>query len=334
MIKAVYFQNIVSRPNDIPANPFIKSQLQTYMDKRPSRKEKGKAPVMQPKQIQKALAKISNKHEGVSIETISLQDTLLVEAMYSCGEKSEILQEVLRTDLTFQNGEFTNLPFHIKLLLDNFQAAFTLKQKPLFPKTLKALELHLVSTSAFIEALGSQLLGKEDGDSNSIKTKSYSLKNYLMGTSFSKLHPKIKQKTRLAIRTLPPEIQHNILTHKAMTSSHDKWMSYFKILVSTVFIRTKDMTDAIWLSHKATWYESFGEAERVYDGHHPYLGLLINTETEDPVICDPLWLSKMLEAGFVSKLIITSGIQISLFPKVIQEATAQIGGLNYMKLTI
>ena len=132
MIKAVYFQNIVSRPNDIPANPFIKSQLQTYMDKRPSRKEKGKALVMQPKQIQKALAKISNKHEGVSIETISLQDTLLVEAMYSCGEKSEILQEVLRTDLTFQNGEFTDLPFHIKLLLNNLRAAFTLRQKPLF----------------------------------------------------------------------------------------------------------------------------------------------------------------------------------------------------------
>ena len=57
------------------------------MDKRLSRKERGKAPVVQPKQIWKALAKILNKHEGVSIETISLQDTLLVEAMYSCGEK-------------------------------------------------------------------------------------------------------------------------------------------------------------------------------------------------------------------------------------------------------
>ena len=45
--------------------------------------------------------KISDKHEGVSIERISLQDTLLAEAMYSCGEKGEILQEVLRTDLTF-----------------------------------------------------------------------------------------------------------------------------------------------------------------------------------------------------------------------------------------
>ena len=94
------------------------------------------------------------------------------------------------------------------------------------------------------------------------------------------------------------------------------------------------MTDVIWLSNKATWYESFGEAERVYDRHHPYLGLLINTETKDPVICDPLWFSEMLEAGFISKLILTSGIQISLFPKVIQEAATQIGGINYMKLTI
>ena len=42
----------------------------------------------------------------------------------------------------------------------------------------------------------------------------------------------------------------------------------------------------------------------------------------------------MLEAGFISKLIITSAIQISLFPKVIQEAVAQIGGLNYMRMEI
>ena len=172
--------------------------------------------------------KISDKNEGVLIETISLQDTLLAEAMYSCGGKSELLQEVLRTDLIFQDREFTNLPFHIKLLLDNLQAAFTFKQKPLFQKTLKALELHLVSTSAFIEALGCQLPGKEDGDSSSTKTELQSLISYLMGTSFSKLHPKIQQKTRLAIRTLPPEIQQNIPTHKVVTSSYDRWMYLFK----------------------------------------------------------------------------------------------------------
>ena len=128
-------------------------------------KGKGKALAVQPKEkeIQKASMKTLDRHEGVSIETISLQDTLLAEAMYSCGGKSEILQEVLCTDLTFPDGEFTDIPFYIKLLLNNLQAAFTLRHKPLFQKTLKALELHLVSASSFI----CQLPGKEDGDSSS-----------------------------------------------------------------------------------------------------------------------------------------------------------------------
>ena len=59
--------------------------------------------------------------------------------------------------------------FTLNYFLDNLQAAFTLRQKYLFQKTLKALELHLVSTSAFIEASGCQLAGKEDGDSSSTK---------------------------------------------------------------------------------------------------------------------------------------------------------------------
>ena len=115
-------------------------------------------------------------------------------------------------------------------------------------------------------------------------------------------------------------------------------MYLFKVLVFTAFIRTEDITDDIWLSHKATWYESFGEADRVYEGtfdrYNPYLVLLINTETKDLVICDPLWLFEMLEVGFISKLIITTGIQISLFPKVIQEVATHIGGLNHIKITI
>ena len=115
-------------------------------------------------------------------------------------------------------------------------------------------------------------------------------------------------------------------------------MYLFKLLVSTAFIRTEDMTGDVWLSHKAKWYDSFGNSDRVYDRtgdrFDPYPGLLINTETEDPVICDPLWLSEMLEAGFIRKLTITSANQISLFPRVIQEAAAQIGGLNYMKIEI
>ena len=101
---------------------------------------------------------------------------------------------------------------------------------------------------------------------------------------------------RLAIRTLPPEIQQNILTYKAITSSCDRWMYLFKVLISIAFIRTKDMIDDIWLSYKTTRYESFGEIDRVYEGtfdrYNPCLGLLINTEIEDLVICDPLWLLK------------------------------------------
>ena len=218
---------------------------------------------------------------------------------------------MLRTDLIFHDRLETFL-FISNYFLDNVQAAFALRQKSLFQNTLKVLELHLVSTSAFIEAFGCQLAGKEDGDSSSTKTKSEYLKSYLMGTSFSKLHPKIQQKTRLAIRTIALEIQQNILTYKAITSSYGRWMHLFKVLVSTAFVRTEDMTDDIWLPHKATWYESFGEADRVYEGtfdrYNSYPGLLINIETEDPLICDPLWLSEMLEVGFISKLIITFGI--------------------------
>ena len=172
----IYFQNHVSRHNLFP-----KTQLQTNMSKRTSQanKGKGKAPAVQP-HFQKPSVRISDLHEGVSIETISLQDTLSAKAMYSCGKKSVILQKVLHTDLMFQNGEFTDLPLRIKLLLDNLQAAFTLKQKPLFQKTLQVFELHLVSTGAFIKALGCQLPGKEDGDSSSTKTELQSLNSYLM----------------------------------------------------------------------------------------------------------------------------------------------------------
>ena len=85
----------------------------------------------------------------------------------------------------------------------NFKDDFLIKH---FKRTLQmdidrnALELHLVSTIAFIEASSCQHLGKEVGDSSSTKTESQSPKSYLMGTSFSKLHPKIQQKTILATR--------------------------------------------------------------------------------------------------------------------------------------
>ena len=85
----------------------------------------------------------------------------------------------------------------------NFKDDFLIKHcKRTLQKDIdkKALELYLFSTSAFIEASSCQLPGKEVGDSSSIKTESQSPKSYLMGTSFSKLHPKIQQKMRLAMR--------------------------------------------------------------------------------------------------------------------------------------
>ena len=124
----IYFQDHFSRHN-----PFPKTHLQATMSKRTSQadmKGKGKAPAVQPKQFWKPSVRILNRNEGVLIETISLQDTLLAEAMYSCGEKSEILQEVLRTDLIFQDGEFIDLPFHIKLLLDNLQTETFIRKDP------------------------------------------------------------------------------------------------------------------------------------------------------------------------------------------------------------
>ena len=78
-------------------------------------KGKGKAPAVQPKQFRKPSVKISDMHEGVSLETISLQDTLLVEVMYSCGEKSVILQKVPNTNLMFQDIIFFPKP-HCRLL--------------------------------------------------------------------------------------------------------------------------------------------------------------------------------------------------------------------------
>ena len=148
--------------------------------------------------------------------------------------------------------------FILNYFLIIYKQLSPLDRNPYSKRPCRLWNYILLAPGHLIEALGCQLHGKEDRDSSSTKTKPQSLKNFLMGTNFSKLHPKIQQKTRLAIRTLPHKIQQNILTHKAITSSYDRWMYLFKVLVSTAFIKI-DMTDDVWLLHKATWYESFGE---------------------------------------------------------------------------
>ena len=62
------------------------------------------------------------------------------------------LQEVLSRTLQFHDGVYSELPNSIKFILDNLQAAFTLKHHTLFQKTLQALEIHLINLTAQNEA--------------------------------------------------------------------------------------------------------------------------------------------------------------------------------------
>ena len=74
-LKETLHENVYSQNNISRHNPFPKTHLQTTMSKRTSQenmKGKGKAPAVQPKQFRKPSVRISDKHEGVSIETISL----------------------------------------------------------------------------------------------------------------------------------------------------------------------------------------------------------------------------------------------------------------------
>ena len=115
-------------------------------------------------------------HESVSLRrnprgSISLLEFVPAEVTYSSGDMVAVLQEVLSKTLQFNDGVYEDLPHSIKFILDNLQAAFTIKHQALFQKTLKALELHLVNFEATNEALISQLFGKKD--INSMDKKDY-----------------------------------------------------------------------------------------------------------------------------------------------------------------
>ena len=74
-LKEVLHENTYSQNNISRHNPFPKTHLQTTMSKSTSQEDmkgKCKAPAVQPKQFQKPLVRISDKDEGISIETISL----------------------------------------------------------------------------------------------------------------------------------------------------------------------------------------------------------------------------------------------------------------------
>ena len=82
----------------------------------------------------------------------SLQEFVPIEVTYSSGHMVVALQEVLSRTLQFHMGVYSELPNSIKFILDNLQAAFTLKHHTHFQKTLKALEIHLVNLTSQNEA--------------------------------------------------------------------------------------------------------------------------------------------------------------------------------------
>ena len=122
------------------------------------RRNKGKAPTQGYSQDKRLPARQPFvMHEGESSgdnpsRSTSLQEFVPIEVTYSSGHMVVALQEVLSRTLQFHMGVYSELPNSIKFILDNLQAAFTLKHHTHFQKTLKALEIHLVNLTSQNEA--------------------------------------------------------------------------------------------------------------------------------------------------------------------------------------
>ena len=223
------------------------------------------------------------------------------------------LQEVLSRSLQFHNGTYIELPNSIKFILDNLQAAFTLKHHTFFQKTPQALEIHLVNTTAINEAYICQLFGKEDIHSKDKKT--------VMGTDYARLSLKTQSLLRSAIANLPTEIQFCILESKAMFRSFDLWFEYFKILVTTAIPDLANSDDRSDIQEQADWKEHFGSSLRVYEKKHLFPGLLVYYEDgSDDADRDPNWLSQMFEYGFIRLIKLKSLDHASQLPQIIQMA--------------
>ena len=109
------------------------------------RRNKGKAPTQGYSQDKRLPARQPFvMHEGESSgdnpsRSTSLQEFVPIEVTYSSGHMVVALQEVLSRTLQFHMGVYSELPNSIKFILDNLQAAFTLKHHTHFQKTLQAL---------------------------------------------------------------------------------------------------------------------------------------------------------------------------------------------------
>ena len=283
------------------------------------RKNKGKAPAQDYSQDKRGSTRLPFvMHEGASSRvnpdgSKSFQEFVPAEVTYSSGDMVITLQEILSRSLQFHNGTYIELPNSIKFILDNLQAAFTLKHHTFFQKTPQALEIHLVNTTAINEAYICQLFGKEDIHSKDKKT--------VMGTDYARLSLKTQSLLRSAIANLPTEIQFCILESKAMLRSFDLWFEYFKILVTTAIPDVANSDDLSDIQEQADWKEHFGSSLRVYEKKHLFPGLLVYYEDgSDDADRDPNWLSQMFEYGFIRLIKLKSLDHASQLPQIIQMA--------------
>ncbi|KAL0007411.1 hypothetical protein SO802_008913, partial [Lithocarpus litseifolius] len=222
-------------------------------------------------------------HEGVSSGTkpsrsTSFQEFALAEVAYSSGDMVIALQEVLSKTLQFYNGVYSEPPAPVKLLLDNFQAAFTLNHRKLFKKTLQSLEIHLVNLIAENEIYESLFvdLTTQNEVYESLLAHPTS-ENEAFGNPF--------------IKHIPNE---PYTKSKAMFRSFDLWYKYFKKLVTATIpnLADLDVDDNVFI--QLDWEEHFGSSLRVYEKKHPFPGLLVNYEEEmDDEERDPDWLSQI-----------------------------------------
>ena len=288
------------------------------------KKGKGKVPTRDYPQNKRlpAMGQSFEKHEGASSTShrgaASLQPMYPEMVTYSSGFMAITLERVRKRIYQFKGGIYTELPHSTKFILDNLQRAFIQKHQSLFQKTLTALELHLVELEKGNIALTSQLSGKEDIHSMD--------KTTIMSTDYARLSLKTQNQLRSAVANLPPDIQSRIFRSKAMTESYDQWFRHFKIMVTSHFpVQGEEVDPSVTAFFCKTWNQHFMGSHRVYEKHHPFLGLIVNYEDgvgdEDR---NPSWLSKMFEYGFLKLIKLTDHIQISQFLQIIQQVVRKI----------
>ena len=183
----------------------------------------------------------------------------------------------------------------------------------------EAFRSHLVNHPNIInepyDPYTSQLLGKEEIHSMDKKT--------IMGTDYARLSLKIQSLLRSAIASLPTNIQSRILESKAMLRFFDLWYKYFKKLVTATILDPDELDESDNVFVQLDWEEHFGSSLKVYEKMHPFPGLLVNYDDGiDDDERDHDWLSKMFEYGFIRFLKLTSHVQISQFPQIVQMAVS------------